>query len=148
MMAKVGITNKEVAHPGYRTLTSFLVVPDRTAAVDFYKKAFNAREIRSVDTPDGAQASEIMIGDSVLMMGTPVPILNLLAPESAVGQTQVVSIYDKDKTIWSQAVAAGCDVIMPVDIQSCSGQYGILKDPFGHLWTILIDPEPQCDIKK
>src|SRR5213595_600051 len=38
---------------GYHTLTPHLVVKDASNAIEFYKKAFGAKEIRRVPGPDG-----------------------------------------------------------------------------------------------
>ena len=48
------------------------------------------------------------------------------------------SIYyvpDADAT-WAQAVAAGCEVLMPLADQFWGDRYGHVRDPFGFVWAI------------
>jgi PhnB protein len=37
---------------------------------------------------------------------------------------------------WAQAVAAGAEVIFPLQDQFWGDRYGQLRDPFGHKWSI------------
>jgi PhnB protein len=49
---------------GYHTVTPFLAVDDATAAIEFYKRAFGARERMRMPAPDGKIAhAEPEIGD-------------------------------------------------------------------------------------
>jgi len=54
----------------YRTVTPYLVVPDAGAELQFLKAAFGATESICERMPDGSvMHAEIMIGDSLIMMG-------------------------------------------------------------------------------
>jgi PhnB protein len=54
---------------------TILVVEDTGKAIDFYKRAFGAKEIYGNYTPDGKSIiyAEIKTGDSVLMMSDELP---------------------------------------------------------------------------
>src|SRR5438477_12070767 len=54
---------------GYHTLTPHLAVKDASNAIEFYKKAFGAKEIRRVPGPDGKSLihAELPVGDSRLL---------------------------------------------------------------------------------
>ena len=44
-------------------------------------------------------------------------------------------VTDVDKK-FQQAVDAGATVVMPVEDQFWGDRYGVLKDPFGHQWSM------------
>ena len=44
-------------------------------------------------------------------------------------------VPDADVT-WVQAVAAGCEITMPIGDQFWGDRYGHLRDPFGINWAI------------
>ena len=73
----IEIMEKEVKPipDGYHTLTPYLVVDDTGKAIDFYKRAFGAKEIYGNYTPDEKSIihAEIKTGDSVLMMSDELP---------------------------------------------------------------------------
>jgi PhnB protein len=59
---------------GYSTLMPYLAVEDASAAIDFYQRAFGAKERSRMAGPDGAiMHAELEIGDSVLMLSDPFP---------------------------------------------------------------------------
>lgn len=37
---------------------------------------------------------------------------------------------------WDRALAAGLEVVMPLEVQFWGDRYGALKDPFGVTWSI------------
>jgi hypothetical protein len=43
--------------------------------------------------------------------------------------------YHADAT-WAQALAAGCQVVMPIADQFWGDRYGHLRDPFGVTWAV------------
>src|SRR5437660_3047756 len=63
---------------GYHTLTPHLVVKDASNAIEFYKKAFGAKEIRRVPGPDGKSLihAELQVGDSRLLLVDEFPEMN------------------------------------------------------------------------
>ncbi len=54
----------------YRTVTPYLVVPDADAELRFVREVFGATEQSCQRKPDGSvMHAEILIGDSLIMMG-------------------------------------------------------------------------------
>jgi PhnB protein len=54
---------------GYQTATPYLAVKGAAKAIDFYKKAFGAREIIRMDGPNGSVGhADLLIGNSHLML--------------------------------------------------------------------------------
>jgi PhnB protein len=123
---------------GYHSITPFLTVRDATRAIEFYKQAFGAQERGVWKGPDGkVMHAELMIGDSIIMLGDEMPAYGALSPESTGGAGMGLHIYvDGVDAAFDRAVKAGAQVEMPVMDQFWGDRYGKLKDPFGHKWSI------------
>src|SRR5262249_53603912 len=60
--------------PGYRTLTTYLVVKDGRGQLEFLKKAFDAKVDHLSERPDGTvMHASLQIGDSKIMLGQAMP---------------------------------------------------------------------------
>jgi PhnB protein len=132
---------------GYHTVTPYLIISGAAAALDFYKKAFGAKEVFRFAMPDGKIAhAEIKIGDSRIMLGDQPegPVANspdhlaLRSPKSTGGRTSVgICLYVEDvDALAKQAVAAGAIELKAVTNQFYGDRSGTYEDPFGHIWTI------------
>jgi len=108
------------------------------AALEFYKKAFGARELRRQTTPDGKLIhGRLKIGNSIVMMSDVFPGSGVADPSSVGTTTVTLHLYVKEvDRIWDRAVAAGAKVTMPLDNQYWGERYGHLLDPFGHHWSL------------
>jgi PhnB protein len=128
-------TTKKVAPvpPGFRTVTPYLAVKGGAEAMEFYKKAFGAKELRRETTPDGKIIhGRLKIGDSIVMLSDQFEA-------SGPGGISLVTlhIYSKDvDKLWQQATAAGAKVRFPLDDMYWGERYGQLIDPFGHSWSL------------
>jgi len=123
---------------GYRSLTPYLVVRDAAAALDFYAKAFGAKEKVRMAMPDGSvMHAEIQIGDSMLMLSEENPTWGAKSPLLLGGSAAHVMIYTKDVDAFvARAVAAGCTIEFPITNQFWGDRYGRIKDPYGHQWSV------------
>ena len=124
--------------PGMRTVTPYLVIKGAAKAIEFYKKAFGAKEITRQGMPDGTlMHAMIKIGDSLVMMSDEFPGSDTKSPNSAGGTTFNLHVYTKDvDTLWNRAIAAGATASMPLENQFWGERYGKLQDPFGHIWSV------------
>lgn len=122
---------------GMHSLTPHLVCAGAAAAIDFYKRAFNAEELSRLPGPEGKlMHAALRIGDSVIMMADEFPDCNQGAL-SAGGSAIMVHIYTADADrLFDQAVAAGASALMPVTEMFWGDRYGQIRDPFGHRWSI------------
>ena len=128
---------------GYRTVTPYLVFRDAAKAIEFYKKAFGAKELLRMPGPDGRIAhGELQIGDSRIMVGDENPQQGASAPQSIGGTCVHIFLYlnDVDKT-FAQASAAGATVEMPPMDMFWGDRYCKLLDPFGHKWNMATHKE-------
>jgi PhnB protein len=123
------------------TVTPRLVVHDGDAAISFYKAAFGAEELgERFAAPDGAVIhAEIRIGDSAVMItaeggdGGPARSPQALGDVTSV----VMATYWEDvDTAWERAIAAGAEIVYPLDDHFYGERGGRLRDPFGHEWML------------
>jgi PhnB protein len=124
---------------GCHRVTPHLVVRNAAAAIDFYKKAFGAVERGRMPGPDGKSImhAELQIGDSRVFLNDEFPEMGALSPLAIKGTSITLHLYveDADKQ-FKQATDAGAEVVMPLANQFWGDRYGIVKDPFGHRWSI------------
>jgi PhnB protein len=123
---------------GYSTLTPNLVCSNAARAIEFYKTAFGARELRRAPGPNGSILhAELQFGDSKFfindaMSKTPVP-----TPGEGVSNPMYLHVYVPDAdTLFKKAVSAGARVDMPIQDMFWGDRYGKLTDPFGQQWGI------------
>jgi PhnB protein len=124
--------------PGYPSLIPYLAVNGGVAALEFYRKAFGAKELLRTTTPDGKLIhGRLRIGTSLLMLSDIFPGSDLASPASIGTTTVTLHLYTKDvDAVWDRAVAAGAKVTMPLENQYWGERYGHLLDPFGHHWSL------------
>ena len=124
--------------PGMHSVTPHLVCAGAADAIAFYKKAFNAQELAQLAGPDGKlMHGMIKIGDSALMLVDEYPQWDSLGPKARNGTSVTLHLYVEDADAqFKQAIDAGCSVRMPLTDMFWGDRYGVLQDPFGHLWSI------------
>jgi len=123
---------------GYHNITPYLIVRNAAAAIDFYKKAFNAVELMRFPGPGGKiMHAEVKIGDSPMMLADEMPEEGHVGPQTlgGVGVSMMLYVEDVD-TRFAQAIAAGATIKRPVQDQFYGDRNGTLVDPFGHVWSI------------
>ena len=128
--------------PGFHTLTPHLTVPGCAEYIEFLKRAFHAEEISRSPGPGGKlMHANVKIGDSILMLNDDFPEFG--APPIAEGNWPMrLNLYvpDADAT-WAQALAAGCEVVHPMQDQFWGDRYGQVRDPKGFVWAIVTHKE-------
>jgi PhnB protein len=133
------MSNKVAPIPkGYHAVTPYLVVDNAKAALDFYKRAFGAKEKERMDGPGGKIAhAEITIGDSVIMLSDEMPGGSSRSPKSLGGSHAGLFLYVENvDAVFNQAQSAGAKVEMPLANQFWGDRYGKLTDPFGYSWAL------------
>ena len=109
------------------TVTPRLALIDAAAAIDFYAKAFDAREVGERHcAPDGTLIhAELRIGDSIVMV------------TEDEGYKALLCTYWPDvDAAWERATAAGAQVLHPLADQFYGERGGRLKDPFDQEWML------------
>jgi PhnB protein len=123
---------------GYRTVTPYLAVDGAAEAIEYYKKAFGAKERGRMEVPGGKIGhAELEIGDSLVMLSDALPQFSTRSPKELGGTSVSVHMYVEDvDAVVKQAIEAGGTVTAEVADQFWGDRFGVVQDPFGHQWTI------------
>ena len=123
---------------GYHAITPYLIVDGAARAIDFYQRAFDAKEVMRIPAPNERIGhAEIKVGDSIIMLADEHPEMDARAPGHFGGSPVSLLLYvnDVDKQ-FRQALDAGATEVRPVADQFYGDRSGALKDPFGHTWHL------------
>lgn len=123
---------------GMHTVTPHLICEGAANAIEFYKKAFDAKEDSRLPGPDGKlMHASLTIGDSTVMLADDFPEHGSPGPRALKGSPVVVHLYVKDvDAVVARAVKAGAKITMPLADQFWGDRYCQLQDPFGHRWSV------------
>lgn len=123
---------------GYHTITPQLTVKDAEKAIEFYKKAFGAKELERFSGPGGKLVHvELEIGDSRLFLSDEFPDWGCFSPQTVGKVTGSLYVYVDDvDAVFNKAVQAGATVKMPLSNMFWGDRLGKLADPFGHEWGL------------
>ena len=120
---------------GYHTVTPYLVVEGVPKLIEFLTRAFDAKEVFRMATPDGTvRHAEVQIGDSRVMMGeaqgqhTPIPAMLHLYVEDA-------------DAAHARAIRAGATSIAPPTDQFYGDRSGGVRDMCGNQWWVATHKE-------
>jgi uncharacterized glyoxalase superfamily protein PhnB len=123
---------------GFHSVTAHINVNGAAAYVDFLKQAFDAVEINRSPGPGGKLLHVLTrVGDSMLMFADDFSEEFHMPPFVRGNLPVVLNLYvpDADAT-WAKALAAGCEVKVPIADQFWGDRYGHVQDPFGFVWAI------------
>jgi PhnB protein len=123
-------------------LTPHIQIGDKRAAeaIDFYKKAFGATEIRRMPAEDGVRLmhAHLHINGASLMLHDEFPeYVDPAEADVAGGSGMTLHLQVDNADAWfDRAVAAGATATMPVADMFWGDRYGQVKDPFGYRWSV------------
>lgn len=131
---------KRAIPEGFHTVTPSLVLDNASKAIDFYKRAFDAKEVSRAVGPDGKILhADIKIGDSHIMMND--AMMGARSAHSLGGCPISLWVYVEDSdAVYRRATSAGAK---PADgpmgqmaDQFWGDRCGSIVDPEGYTWTI------------
>ena len=94
--------------------------------------------------PDGKSIvhADLQIGDSRLLLVDEFPEMNARGPLTIGGSPVSIHMFVEDvDAAFERALAAGAEVRMPLADQFWGDRYGVLADPFGHIWSLATHKE-------
>ena len=123
---------------GYHSITPYLSVEGAAAAIDFYVRAFGAKERMRMAQPNGAIAhAELQFGDSCVMLADELPDMGFRSPLSIGGTPVTIHLYVEDvDAVVKQAADAGAKIVRPAQDQFYGDRSATLSDPYGHVWHV------------
>src|SRR5690349_13950631 len=121
-----------------QTTTARLRLRNAAAAIEFYKKAFGAREVmRFAGTSGDITHAEIAIGNSALLISEGIVAQGYPSPQSLGGSPVSLQLYvDDADAMVADAIAAGARLVFPVADHFYGDRSGQITDPFGYSWTV------------
>jgi PhnB protein len=122
----------------YPRVTPYLAIDGAAAAIEFYKKAFNARERMRMPAPGGKIGhAEMEIEGGLIMLADAFPDMGFRSPQALGGSPVTIHVYVANvDDFCSRAAAAGAEVVRPVADQFYGDRSCQLRDPYGHTWSI------------
>jgi PhnB protein len=117
-------------------IVPYLQPNNANKAADFYILAFGAEDLFRFEPDEQGRTMHIhlrlngnslMLSDAYPEHGYPV--------EKPGAFTLHLQVDDVD-TWFDRAVAAGCEVALPVQLMFWGDRYGQVRDPFGFLWSL------------
>jgi len=119
-----------------------LTVDDAAAAIDFYVKAFDAEELVRMPTPSGKIIhAAVKINGTTVMLADDFPEMNCgesMTPKALGGNPVTIhlAVTDDIDARFRRALDAGATEVMPLEDAFWGDRYGVLRDPFGHTWSM------------
>jgi PhnB protein len=131
---------------GYHSVTPYLAVRGARAAIDFYVKAFGAKELSVFQDGERIAHAELRIGDARLNLADENKELGFLAPPPGQASSTNLMLYlqDADGAV-ERAVAGGAKLERPVADQFYGDRLGVIVDAFGYRWYVATHLEDVSD---
>ena len=119
-------------------LFAYICCRNAAAAIDFYARAFGAREKFRLTEPSGRIGhAELDFGGTTLMLADEFPEYGIRAPEPGRGTAFTIHIHvDNADEVIQSAVKAGAIVEIAPKDEFYGERSGCVRDPFGHRWNI------------
>jgi PhnB protein len=129
---------------GVSSVVPYLCIRGAMKAIEFYKTAFGAEVMSMMPMgPDLVGHADLKIAGSRVYLADEAPEFSATkSPKTLKGSSANLHVWVEDcDAVFGRAVAAGCKVVMPLTDQFWGDRYGILSDPFGHVWAITTHKE-------
>jgi PhnB protein len=114
-----------------------LIVDGGVAAINFYVRAFGARERYRLLGEGGKIAhAEIELEGGVIMIADEYPEIGCVSPKKLSGTSTSLAVYVSDvDSLVERATAAGAEAERPTADEFYGDRTAWLRDPFGHRWS-------------
>ena len=121
-----------------RSVSLYMCIAGASAAIDFYREAFGAKELSRLAEPDGKIGhAELQIGNTVLMISDEYPDYGALSPKTIGGSSVRIHLDVADVDAFAErAIKAGATLVRPIEDQFYGDRTGQLADPFGYTWIV------------
>ncbi len=117
---------------------AYLCVADTAKAIEFYTKAFGAREKMRLTEPSGRIGhAEVDLGGTTLMVSDEFPEFGITGPREGCGVPVTLHLHvdDADAMI-GRALTLGATLEREAKDEFYGERSGVIRDPFGHRWNI------------
>ncbi|MDB6054926.1 MAG: Glyoxalase/bleomycin resistance protein/dioxygenase [Verrucomicrobiales bacterium] len=129
---------------GFHSITPYLSIRGAAEAIEFYKRAFDAKERYRMPGPDGKTIghAELLFGNSIVMLADAFPQCGNVSPSTLNGTTVGLAFYVEDvDSQFKKAIDAGAKVERPLEDMFYGDRSATVVDPYGHKWSIMTHKE-------
>ena len=114
----------------------YLIVRNCEAAIEFYKRVFDAHEVMRLAEPSGRIGhAELKFGGAMIMLAEEFPEYGIKSPLAFGGAGSMLHLHvDNVDAITARAAEAGATVLMEPKDQFYGERSSKIVDPFGHQW--------------
>jgi PhnB protein len=142
LIRRAMIAGEAVAEP-QQTVIPRLCFKDTRRAIEFYQRAFGAKEtMRLVDPDQKIGIAQIQIGNARILLSDEYPEFGAVSPETLGGSTVRIKLMVPDvDAVMQQALGAGAKMVRPAQDQFYGERVGQVADPFGYTWIIATHKE-------
>jgi PhnB protein len=121
-----------------QSLSLYMCIAGASAAIDFYREAFGAKELSRLAEPGGRIGhAEIQIGNVVLMISDEYPDYGVLSPQTIGGSSVRIHLEVPDVDAFAEhAIKAGATLVRAIEDQFYGDRSGQIADPFGYTWIV------------
>jgi PhnB protein len=121
----------------YRTGTPFLAVTDASAAISFYRDAFDAEVLIRLEAGGRVMHAALLVHGGIVVVVDEMPEVGLFSPAHYGGVPMSISVNcpDADAAV-SRARTAGATVLAPVQDSFSGDRHGLLRCPYGYRWIL------------
>jgi PhnB protein len=118
---------------GYHSITRYLTIKEAAAAIERYKKVFDAREVMRIDMyPNAIGHAVIKIAESHVMMSDEFPEMGISSPHTFGGKGgYLMNCAPNCGTMIAPAVAADATVAHAAESPFYGDRSGQIEDSFG-----------------
>lgn len=121
----------------HTTATPRLTFKDAAKAIEFYERAFGAKEINRFEAGGSIPHAEVRIGDSTILLAEEWPEGGRFSPETLGSSPVIMSLsVPRVDEFFAHAIAAGAKTVRPIADQFYGRREGMLQDPFGYAWSV------------
>jgi PhnB protein len=119
-------------------LFAYLSVRNAAQAIDFYIKAFGAKEKFRLTEPSGRIGhAELDFNGATLMLADEFPEYDFNGPQTLGNTTVTIHLHvDNADEVIQRAIEAGARLEREPQDQFYGERSGSIRDPFGHRWNI------------
>lgn len=122
---------------GCHSVTPYLRIKGAATAIEFYKKAFGAKERFRLTMGDKLGHAEIEISGCVVMLSDEFPEMGVIGPKSLNGTSVTLAIMVKNcDAAVNKAVTAGAKCTRQPTDEFYGDRSAQVEDPFGHVWML------------
>lgn len=135
-----------------QTVITSLTVNDPEAALAFYEKAFGAKIGEVARMSDNTiMHANFQIGNTAFYLSGEFSPMQAVSPLTLGGAPACLCIRSEDcDAVFERAVAAGAEVLDPIQDRFWGERMGLLRDPSGYRWSIskTVETVTMADIER